>query len=43
MRTIVAIVAIVFVVYVAWPSTDCDGMTGAECEHIELINAGAID
>jgi len=43
MRTIVAILAIVFVAYVAWPSADCDRLTGAECERLELINAGAID
>jgi hypothetical protein len=43
MRKIVAVAAIVLTFYLIWPSADCSGKTEAECERIELINAGAID
>lgn len=43
MRGFVALIAVALAIYLAWPSADCGGLIDAECERLELINAGAID
>lgn len=41
-RLVAAIIALV-IVAIAYPETDCTGLSESACERLELINAGAID
>lgn len=38
-----ALAALAILLAIASPDTDCDNRSLAECERLELINAGAID
>lgn len=42
MRIVAAIIALA-IVAMAYPETDCTGLSESACERLELINAGIID
>lgn len=42
MRFIAAIIAL-WIVAMAYPETDCAGLSQSACNRLELINSGAID